>query len=212
MFGNIKLILGTGVVIIALILCLAFLLNKTLNKNKKNSKSEDSELIYLKDSDSANNEEMDSSLSGGNSQPSKPNESNPSEDLSRNPGENSDEDSEEDSDDDSENDTDASDSSEDADDDSDDSPVKITKSLTIYSGNTDRIKINSTEGKPENITYTPEDTSIAEVINGHVIAKQEGVTNVFTKWRKHVLPNFRYCIIRQSVRYFLRGYRYERYF
>lgn len=181
MFGNIKLILGTGVAIIALILCLAFLLNKTLNKNKKNSKSEDSELIYLKDSDSAINREMDSSLSGSR-QASKPNESNSTENLSGSPSENSDEDSEEDSDDASENDTDASDSSEDADDESDDSPVKVTKSLTIYSGNTDRIKIKSTEGKPENITYTPEDTSVAEVINGHVIAKQEGVTNISTSF------------------------------
>ncbi len=180
MFGNVKLILGTGVVIIALILCLAFLLNKTLNKNKKSSETEDSELIYMKDSDFASNKEMDSSLSGNN-QPSKPNESNPSE--SENPIENSDENYDEDLEEASENDTDALDSSEDTDDDSDDpSPIKVTKSLTIYSGNTDRIKIKSTEGKPENIIYTPEDTSIAEVINGHVVAKQEGITNVTTSF------------------------------
>ncbi|WP_313127970.1 DUF6273 domain-containing protein [Anaerocolumna sp.] len=177
MFGNVKLILGTGVVIIALILCLAFLLNKTLNKNKKSSETEDSELIYMKDSDFASNKEMDSSLSGNN-QPSKPNESNPSE--SESPIENSDENYDEDLEEASENDTDALDSSEDTDDDP--SPIKVTKNLTIYSGNTDRIKINSTEGKPENIIYTPEDTSIAEVINGHVVAKQEGITNVTTSF------------------------------
>lgn len=177
MFTNIKLLLGTGVVIIVLILCLAFLLNKTLNKNKKNSKSEDSELIYMKDSDeviSPSSENNGASMSNGS-------ESNTNKDSVGTSDENSDADS----DDISENETDDSDSSEDSpEEDSDDtSPVKVTKTLTIYSGNTDRIKIKSIEGKPENITYISEDTSIAEVlINGHVIANQEGTTNITTSF------------------------------
>lgn len=181
MFTNIKLILGTGAIIIVLILCLTFLLNKTLNKNKKNSKSDDSELNYMKDSDSVKGNEVNSPSAVNNgSSMSDSSESNTDKDFAGSSKENSDEDSDEIS----ENETDEGDSSEDAsDDDADDSsPVKVTKSLTIYSGNTDRIKINSTEGKPENITYVSEDTSIAEVINGHVIAKQEGTTTITTSF------------------------------
>ena len=66
------------------------------------------------------------------------------------------------------------------DDSNDSSPIKVTKALTIYSGNTDRIKVKSTEGKPENITYTSEDPSIAEVVNGIIIANREGTTTIHT--------------------------------
>jgi hypothetical protein len=196
MFGNIKLILGTGVVIIVLILCLAFLLNKTLNKNKEKSKPDDSELIYMKDSDSGNSKEMDSS-SSGNSQSSKLNNSVTGTEMSGSPensleedserdstGDSSEEDSEEDSEEIAENETDESDSSDDTsgEDADDSSPVKVTKSLTIYSGNTDRIRIKSTEGKPENVTYISEDSSVAEVINSHVIAHGEGTTTITTSF------------------------------
>ncbi len=79
---------------------------------------------------------------------------------------------------------DSNDSPQDAsiDDSNDSSPIKVTKALTIYSGNTDRIKVKSTEGKPENITYTSEDPSIAEVVNGIIIANREGTTTIHTSF------------------------------
>lgn len=205
---NIKLILEAFVIIILLGLCIAFILNKILNNSKKKNKPNNSELIYMKDTDlghgnlnlsTKSQPQMSADSTMGTKKPNLQDnelEEDYDEDSYDSSNEDSVRNSDGDFDDDSKVKNDISDSSldessEDSDDssldesneDSDDSsPTKVTKSLTIYSGNTDRIKIKSKEGKPENVTYTSEDTSIAEMVNGNVIANREGTTTINTSF------------------------------
>lgn len=198
MIMNVKLILGLIVILVIFALCIAYLLNKILNKSK-NSTSNNSELTYMNDTD-FNTKDMNS-ISPTKNQSSVPNASPmdmPSlqvinleedtdgyseEDLNEDSEVESEEESDRDYEEDSNEDNSVPDSQDESIDESNDSsPTKVTKSLTIYSGNTDRIRIRSIEGKPENVTYISEDTTIAEVINGHVIANREGTTTISTSF------------------------------
>jgi len=144
---------------------MASLFRKLLNKKEQEYETSDSELVYMTESDSVESSLEDSKdvSTDVSKKGTEKNSENPSDDISENKSEET------------TNKDDKTDSIEDEED-----PVQVTKNLTIYSGNTDRIKIIAGDEKPENISYTSQDTTIAEVVLGHVIAKREGETTVTT--------------------------------